>query len=147
MKAIEAKDPTAMKSKQLDRSLDTLRAGIDNTRPAADRFHIQLSRMTTTAAKEILMRKEGMKKFKEYGLVMDQMIPAFLEKQMGGNTWKRDSSSSTGLTKTQFKALERCCWPQIQLRSSLLWRILERSEPPRCSLRFSTTVAAPPLPL
>jgi predicted nucleic acid-binding Zn ribbon protein len=108
MKAIEAKDPTAMKSKQLGRSLDTLRTGIDRARPAADRFAIQLSKMSRAAATEIFMRQDAAKKLAAMGSTIDQILPAFAELQMGGAKMVKDPRTTTGIQRTAtFDALER----------------------------------------
>ena len=107
LKEIEAKDPTSLKGKQLNATLDALRAGIDRTRPAADRFHIGLSRMSVAAARQVVNTDAATGKLKKLGLTIDQILPAFYELGLGGATMVADPHSATGLSRRDHTAIDK----------------------------------------
>jgi hypothetical protein len=109
MKAIEAKDPTKLKSKQLGETLDGLRKGINRTRPVADRFAIALSNVSRAAVLGIVESKALAVKFKALGVRTDQLLPAFLSESLGGSAQiPAAGGSTTGLQQNkQFESIQK----------------------------------------
>lgn len=106
MKALEAKDPTAIKSKKLEDSLTALQRGIEQTRPFADNLKIQFSKIGTAQAKSIVEMNKNFKKLQQFGLTIDQAIPAWVQMAAGATTGKRDRTTTTGLEYKQAQLVE-----------------------------------------
>jgi len=83
MKAIEAKDPTAIKSRKLGQTLDVMIEGINKTRTPVERFAISSSDLALSATESVLLMSKGMKILKDSGLTLGQSIQAYAADKAG----------------------------------------------------------------
>jgi len=113
MKAIEAKDPTAMKSKKLNQSLDIMIDGINKTRTPVEKYTFQMQGLAFRAAESSIMMSKAMKVLKDSGMTTEQALMTKAADVMGAIA--RDKSGEivrdrTDVTGAQTQTTRLVAW-------------------------------------